>query len=249
MDYVDLETARAARGVRIVTLGGVPSPWSEAAKALFHVKRIPALGVRLLPGDKELKAWTRASNAPAVIFDDDPARTHWADILELAERLPGAVSLVPEATADRLLHIGLAHEVMGENGLLWAARVVGVHVSLTTDGARGFPVPVARHLGARYGYAPHLVDDARRRLIQAFGTLRGALARGPYYFGERLTALDLYSAAAMNIFAPPPDELCPMLPLVRAGFESMRGDVEVPKELVAHRDLVYARHLELPIRV
>lgn len=35
MKFVDVTEARAARGVRLVVVGGVPSAWSEAAKGLF----------------------------------------------------------------------------------------------------------------------------------------------------------------------------------------------------------------------
>ena len=37
-DYVDIETARAAGGLRLVTTRMPGAPWTEAAKALFEVK-------------------------------------------------------------------------------------------------------------------------------------------------------------------------------------------------------------------
>src|SRR5947199_9028234 len=44
--YVELSEARAARGVRMVGVWALPSPWTEAAKGIFHVKEIPVLCVR-----------------------------------------------------------------------------------------------------------------------------------------------------------------------------------------------------------
>ena len=36
--YVSITQARAAPGLRMACLRGVPSPWTEAAKGIFHVK-------------------------------------------------------------------------------------------------------------------------------------------------------------------------------------------------------------------
>src|SRR5688500_13365420 len=99
--FVDLETARAARGVRLVVAGGIPSPWSEAAKGILRVKGAPFVCVRMPPGDKEVRSWTRARNVPAAMLDDEPARTGWAEILELAERITPSPSLVPAAPEAR----------------------------------------------------------------------------------------------------------------------------------------------------
>src|SRR4051794_29276424 len=94
--FVDLETARTARGVRVVVGGAVPSPWSEAAKALFHVKRIPFLAVRAQRDQAQVAPWLNSRNAPVVLHDDEPPRSGWAEILALAERLGGERALVPE---------------------------------------------------------------------------------------------------------------------------------------------------------
>lgn len=36
--YVSVEDARNAPGLRMVVVGGIPSPWGEAAKGIFHMK-------------------------------------------------------------------------------------------------------------------------------------------------------------------------------------------------------------------
>ncbi len=256
MEFVDVETAKNARGMRLVVLPGLPSPWSEAAKAIFHVKRIPFVATRLLPGDKTIKAWTRTRNAPVAIHDDEPPRSGWAEILELAERVETRTPLVPAEVDTRIRMFGLAHEIMGEGGLLWTARIATIEASLSSDGARGFPLPVAQFLAPRYGYVAGRSEATRRRVVDGLGALEATLARGrdaggPYYFGAALTVLDLYSAAAMNLFAPMPDDRCPMSPIFRAGFESAAAslDLELPASLLAHRDLIYEQHLELPIQL
>jgi glutathione S-transferase len=208
-----------------------------------------------MPGDKEVRTWARASNAPVAIYDDEPPRTGWDQILALAERL-GGPSLVPQDGEQRVRMFGLCHELLSEGGALWNGRLLAVHRGLASNGASGFPPPVAMYLGGKYGYAPDRVEPARRRLGEQLGLLRDVLmsgrrAGGPYYFGNRLTALDVYSAAAMNLFSPPPESWCKMLPMIRAGFESTRSEFEggLAPELLAHRDYIYTHHLELPIEL
>ena len=248
--FVDLETARAARGVRLVVAADIPSPWSEAAKGIFRVKGAPFVCVRLAFADKEVRSWTRARNAPAAMFDSEPARTGWADILELAERITPSPSLVPAAPDARVRMFGLAHEVMGEGGLLWSGRLLAIHHGLESDGARGFPPMVGGYLGKRYGYAKDRIGLARQRIAESWKLLAEALGDRLYYFGDQVTAVDVYSAAAVNIFDLPSEQDCPMLPLFRAAFASVRDDADpVPPALIAHRDRMYARHLELPIQM
>ena len=45
-EYVDVERARAMTGLRLVLTSGVPGPWSEAAKSILHVKKLPCVKVR-----------------------------------------------------------------------------------------------------------------------------------------------------------------------------------------------------------
>src|SRR4051794_35124492 len=98
LTFVDITAARVARGLRLAVIGSPPSPWSEAAQALFGLRGVDALVVRFKRGgDDQLAAWTGARNLPVALYDDEPPRTGWADILALAERLggPDAPPLVP----------------------------------------------------------------------------------------------------------------------------------------------------------
>jgi hypothetical protein len=40
-ERIDIEQARRASGLRIVTLAYVPSPWGEALKGILHIKQLP----------------------------------------------------------------------------------------------------------------------------------------------------------------------------------------------------------------
>lgn len=253
--YVDLDTAKSATGVRIATVGGVPSPWSESAKALFALHDIPFVAVRMMPGDKSVKEWTRTRNAPAVMYENEPARAGWAEILELAERLapPSSRSLVPSDPSSRVRMFGLAHETLGEGGILWSSRLAMIDASLETNGARGFPSMVAGYLSKKYGYAKERVPSALRRVEEGWQLLADALEdREYFFFDDRPSALDVYVATTVNLFEVPTEEQCPgIFPPMRAGFESMRGSAVAapPPSLVALRDRMYSRHLGLPIEV
>ncbi|HET9063814.1 MAG TPA: hypothetical protein VFO62_11055, partial [Candidatus Binatia bacterium] len=65
-DYVDIDTARATRGLRLVLTRGVPGPWGESAKGMFWVKHIPYSRVAQEAGgaNEALIAWTGRADAP-----------------------------------------------------------------------------------------------------------------------------------------------------------------------------------------
>ena len=132
MRFVDLDTARSARGLRLVVLAGVASPWCEAAKAIFHVKGLDFVALRLTPADDDLRRWIASRNAPVVLYDDEPPRTGWAEILALAERLEPGVRLLPDDVATRARIHGFSHEILDENGLLWCSRLLMIDASLTS---------------------------------------------------------------------------------------------------------------------
>ena len=96
-EWIDVEKARDLPGLRLVLTTGLPGPWGEAAKGIFHVKRIPFARVRQDAGgaNDALFAWTGHRNAPIAVFADEPARTGWSEILFLAERLAPEPSLIP----------------------------------------------------------------------------------------------------------------------------------------------------------
>ena len=252
--FVDLEEARAARGVRLLALSALPSPWSEAAKGLLHVKEIPALCVRFRRGDAAQTAWAGIGNAPALFYDDEPPRSGWAEILTLTERLGGKMSLVPADPERRAKLFGLAHELCGEDGLGWSARLIMIDGSLGSGGARSFPLAAAQHLAARYSYAPERIAHARSRVAEILAlfdrTLADSQAAGhAYLLGDRMTALDVYLATFLTPIVGVAAEECPALaPPVRPAFAYLGEQVgAVPPALSAHRRQVYRDHLPWPI--
>lgn len=74
-------------------------------------------------------------------------------------------------------------------------------------------------------------------------------SRGPYYFGSSLSAVDIYSAAAVDTLSPLPHAQWPMHPRTRAALEARRDSTSeaVSASLLEHRDLMHSRHMPLPI--
>lgn len=252
--YLDVEEARRRGGLRLVTVGGLPSPWSEAAKGILQVKKIPFVGVRLVPGESPVTAWTGQQSAPVALYEDEPPRGGWAGILLLAERLAPEPALIPADAGERSLLFGLSHEICGEMGLGWCRRLVGVDAGLTGEGEGGFARPVAAYLASKYGWRPGCGAEAQARVVALLRMLAERLRRqaergSAYYLGDRLTALDVYSAAFMALFRPLPPEHCPMPDALRRVFETVDAGTEAALDpvLLAHRDRIYGEHLELPL--
>jgi glutathione S-transferase len=250
MRFVNLDEARAARGLRLVVTSGVPSPWSETAKGCFDMKGIDYVAVRLGPRDADTRAWTNRHNAPVAMFDDEPPRSGWPEIVALAERLRDDVPLLPRSHHDRVEAWGIAHEVLGEGGLVWNLRLEAVHQGLSTNGARGFPTAAAGYLGARYGYDAATVGRARDRIGPTLQALAGRLADGRRTFvGDSVSVADIAVAAALGVLVPLSAADCPMLPAFRRAYETWAPEIAdaVAPTLVAHRDALYRDHLRLPV--
>ena len=98
MDYVAISEARIKSGLRLVMNKGVPGPWSQAAKYVFETKSIPYVAVAQLGGtmNNELYDWTGHRNAPIAVYDDEPPRIGWQEIIMLAERLTSVPTLLPK---------------------------------------------------------------------------------------------------------------------------------------------------------
>jgi len=252
MEFVDFEEARKRDGLRLVVVSGVPSPWGEAAKGILHVKKIPFVATRLDLRNAALTEWAGQASGPVAMYESEPPRAVWSEILHLAERLAPAPRLVPEDPEARALFFGLCHEICGEMGLGWCRRLDGVAAGL--EGRGGFPAPVAKYLGDKYGYREGIGSEAHSRTIEILAMLAGRLhaqqeAGSEYYLGEALSAVDIYSAAFMALFKPLPPEQCPMPEPLREAFETLDGETARALDpiLLEHRDRVYAEHLALPL--
>lgn len=255
LEFVDVETARNATGVRLVLLAHVQSPWSQAAKAIYEYKAIPGRAVLMTSRDEAVRNWTGISNAPVVMFEQETPRSGWAEILGLAERLRPDLPLIPESPQQRVLHQGLCLETMGEGGLAWNARVLAVDASLTSEGVCSFPLQAARYLAKRYGHTPGCAAAARARVVDVLKLLESQLRASrelghQYVFGATPCAIDFYATAVMDMLVPLPPEQCPSHPSGRLGFDWLHTELQadLPPELIAHRDHMHAAHVPLPLR-
>lgn len=123
-------------------------------------------------------------------------------------------------------------------------------------GAGGFPEGVAKYLAKKYGYRPEAGAAADARVAQLLQMLAARLkaqraAGSPYYLGNTITAADIYSATCLAMFRPLAPEQCEMDPVTRAAFEMRDAatDAALDPVLLEHRDMMYAKHLELPLRL
>jgi glutathione S-transferase len=249
--YVSVEEAIPRPGLRMVVVGKVPSPWGEAAKNIFHLKGIDFAAVRLVYDNQALKAWAGQLSGPVAIFNDEAPRGGWQEILLLAERLSSRPALLPEDPLARSQALSLCERLCGKDGLGWHRRLQLVHGGLT--GAGGFGDRVAGYLGGKYGYDPARAEsDAAvvRRLLGEFAArLRAQRDTGVDYYLDELSAVDVYSAAFMALFQPLPQEQCEMIPAVRSAFawlDELTARALDPI-LLEHRDMMYSRHLQLPL--
>ncbi len=257
MEYLEPEVARPRKGLRLVLTAGVPGPWGEAAKSIFHLKGIDYLPVRQTAGETSpaLIAWTGHANAPQAVLDVEPARTGWAEILLLAERLSKKTPLIPEDPHERALLFGLAFEICGEDGLGWHRRLQIMDPMLgRADITTNPQLETARVLGKRYGYSREASARSSlrvRQILRLFSEQLAAQTRkgSEYLIGDRISAVDVYWSTFAPMLKPMPEALCPMPAQMRAAYETLPPEIaaEVDPALLAHRDRIYAKHLKLPV--
>jgi glutathione S-transferase len=254
-EYMSVDDALQRPGLRMVVVGGIPSPWGEAAKGIFSIKGLDWAAVRLDYSSDAQKQWTGGRrDGPVGLYDGEPPRHAWDQILLLAERLAPEPALLPTDPAERALAMGLAHELCGEGGLGWTRRLQLIHAGLS--GAGGFAPKVAAYLGRKYGYRAEDAPAYGPRIAALLGMLtarlRAQLAAGRRtYLGDALSAVDVYSATFMALFRPLPPQHCAMDPATRQAFETLDDTTAqaLSPELLAHRDWLYERWLELPLRL
>jgi glutathione S-transferase len=257
-EYTSIDDAIERPGLRMVVVGGIPSPWGEAAKGLFHLKGLDWAAVRLDYTSDTMKQWTGGRrDGPVAIYNDEPPRHTWDQILLLAERLAQEHALLPKDPAERALAMGLAHEICAEGGLGWTRRLQLIHAGLAGDGTMGgFPPKVAAYLARKYGYrpqdAPCYGPHVTGLLDMLTARLRSQHAAGQRcLLGNQVTAVDVYSATFMALFKPLPEAQCAMDPATRGAFETLDAATTqaLSPELLAHRDWMYERWLGLPLQL
>ena len=171
-EYISTDEAIASDGLRMVVVGNVPSPWGEAAKGIFHVKRIAWKAVRLEYDNPAFDAWAKQQTGPVAIYNNDTPLSGWREILEFAEQVAPEPSLI---ASDAYAMFGLCHDLVGENGLGWARRLQLVEMGLKGQG--GFLEPVAKYIGHKYGYTPETGTASSARVHDLLGQIADQIGR------------------------------------------------------------------------
>jgi glutathione S-transferase len=229
----------------------IPSPWTEAAKGIFHVKGLNCQYAAQAESDQDeaIAAWAGDSSIPVVAFEKEPLRTDWAGILILAERLAPEPILIPGDTPGRSQLFGLAHEICGEMGLGWCVRLLMIRAGMDHSGEQTFPESAVAMLAAKYGFNPSHVRQAESRVVQVISLLDATLGEQDYFLGDVLSALDIYWATMANLLTPlPPSEL-PMSSYIRGVYTSTNPAIldALTARLRDHQQRIYRNHLELPV--
>ena len=252
MEYLTVEEAKRAGGLRLVLTQGVPGPWGESAKALFDIKGIVYQPVAQVGGgpNEELVAWIRHRNAPVALLDDEPPRASWLEILFLAERLAPTPALLPEDIDERMLVIGLSSEICSPGGFCWQARMLMLSAQAQRAGDQVDRFPMLKD----YQYSPEAAGAALGKLQPILARLTAQLkaqqARGSdWLVGDSLTAVDVYWAFFSQLLRPLPAEICPMPNFLRKSYEMLEPLLDEPPAeiLLTHRDRVLQRHIKLPL--
>jgi len=260
MDYVQPDEAKDMRGMRLALTMGVPGPWSESAKNILQIKGIEFTPVAQIGGfpNEELQAWTGHRNAPVAVYDDEPPRAGWAEILVQAERLAPEPALLPAEPAGRAEVLGVSFEICGEGGFGWTRRLMLI------DGIKGraeqveqveqVERDVGQVLSQRYGYTEDAAEPAPARVASIMRWLASRLHQqadkgSKYLVGDALTAADVYWACFAAIVRPLPNDLCPMPDMVRGWYDKPHPVVDDACDpiLFEHRDFIYENHLTLPL--
>lgn len=253
-DWVGIREARDLPGLRLVLLRGFPSPWSQAARGVFELKKVPFVKVLRTTEDspRSLLEWTHQDSYPVAMYEKERPRAGWAEILLLAERLAPLPSLVPADERDRVLMFGLAHEILGEMGLAWCRRLIGL---APHQEARPDDVEVAAY-SYKYGSSRTELDTALKRVTDVLRLLSERIRR-QYDAGQEflvsngLSAVDIYWAVSANLFSPLPGDLLPLEEDIRARVlreaQPLKGALD--PLLLEHQQAIYRRFLRLPVEL
>lgn len=242
------------KGLRIILVKGLPSPWGQAAKTFFEIKALDYVAAPLLAGDTndDIVAWSGENSAPIVAWGDAKPIHRWIDILYLAERLAPKPALIPSDPAQRALMIGLSHELCGELGIGWNRRLQMFAPAIESGKA---PAGITL-MGNKYGYNSSDAQAAGARTaatLTAFtAQLKAQYARGSRFLvGDALFALDIYWVAFMNLLDPLPSAQCPIPEDWRPAFVPSDPAITAALDpiLVEHRDKIFRSYFRNPMEL
>ena len=249
MNYLSVEDAKKMKGLRVAFTRGAPGPWGIGARAILELKKIPFHAVEQLPGadNDALKRWTGQNSAPCAMLDDERPRSHWSEIILLAERLAPEPPLVPRDEDERVLMFGICHELCGEHGLGWSLRLI----LLCGPAAGG--TSAYDSLAVKYGSGTPVDFSARRSneiITMLAGRIEKQKSRGSdFLVGDAVSAADIYWTAFSNMLVPMAPEAC-VNPEPYAAFGSVLApylDVPLPRSLIDHRERILRDYFTTPI--
>lgn len=252
MDYLSVAEARGRSGLRLVLSAHVPGPWGESAKALFAARGVPYLPVAqtVFDSNDALRAWTGRRDAPVAMLDDEPPVSGWLDLVMLAERLGAGPSLLPAGSDERARAIGLSAEICAPYGFGWSRRLIMMEGLVGPGEVPPHMVEICRD----YGYSAATAATARARVVDILGALAAQVRRqrdvgSDYLVGDALSPCDIHWACFSNMVAPLPPEDAPMPPAVYERYGTIDAEIAAALDsaLIAHRDLIYRRHIGLPL--
>jgi len=251
MKYFSVAEAREMSGMRLVLSQGVPGPWGEAAKAVFRLKNIDYSPVAQQGGGEnpELLDWCGHRNAPVALYNNEPARVRWLEIVELAERVGSGPALIPQSLPERMAMVGLVNEIAGESGFAWYGR----HLMLAAGHQQAGDKVLATPLYRDYGYQSEQTEQATTRIAEILDYLAGRIrhqrAQGSAYLvGQELSAADIYWAYFSQMLQSYPEPKNPMPNGLRAAWATVAKVLgEFDPSLIEQRDQTFEAHLELPM--
>jgi glutathione S-transferase len=255
VSYLSPAEAIAHRGLRLVSVQGVPSPWSQAAKTIFEIKGLDFVMTQLIVAgaNEEIVAWSGQNSGPVVAWGDEAPINKWADILYLAERLAPEPALIPENARDRSTMFGLSNELFGELGVGWNRRLQIVE-ALMDDSQPPYFQEVATILGKKYRYNKEDTEAAPARLVDSlklFGKqLEEQRTKGSSFLvGDRLSAADIYFVAVMNLLAPLPREQCALPDELRPFYVAADPNIvsALSPILLDHRHRIFDAYFRSPM--
>ncbi len=239
-------------GLRLVLTAGVPGPWGEAAKAVLAFRKVPFVPVAqaAMMANEDLLDGTGQRNAPIACLDDEPPLSGWHDILLLAERLGQGPSLLPAGAEDRALCLGFLLDIAGRDGFGWNRRHQIMAAYLDAGGSD----PALAEMARTYGVNAANIARAPARLAEIMAGLAAQLRRqkasgSAYFIGSVPSALDIYWACFSMMVRPLPADMNPMPDWLRPLYSACDPVVEAAIDplLIENRDMIYQRHIGLPL--
>jgi glutathione S-transferase len=198
----------------------------------------------------ELVDWTKHRNAPIAMYENEPPRVRWQEILDLAERLGTGPSLYPTDIEDRLTMVGLSSEICGENGFGWNARTIMQNVTYQAHGDKVF---AKNPMFNDYQFSEEAATDAETWVKNFLSYLSDRIntqrEKGSMYLvGDKLTAADVFWACFSNMLQALPHEVNPMPDGLRNGWSALAANIKTYDPiLIEQRDEIYKKHLWLPL--